>query len=95
MKSPRQRFGKHARSVMADRRWVLLPLAARSAWLQLTDMGDVMPELRQPRSGGAVSATELSRMLAADPVELASAIEHLVRREILEPVGNGYRLKAF
>lgn len=95
MAAPRQRFGKHARSVMADRRWVLLPLAARAAWLQLTDIGDVMPELRHPRSGGAVTITELSRLLAADPKELTAALEHLVRRDIMELLDSGYRLKAF
>ncbi|WP_395495585.1 hypothetical protein [Acetobacter sp. KSO5] len=95
MAAPRQRFGKHARSVMADRRWVLLPLAARAAWLQLTDIGDVMPELRQPRSGGAVQTDELCRLLSADQHDLAHALEHLVLRGILEPLDGGYRLKAF
>lgn len=89
------RFGKHARSVMADRRWALLPLSARAAWLQLTDIGDVMPELRHPRSGGAVKQDELCRLLAAHPDEFSHALEHLIERQIMEPVGNGFRLKVF
>ncbi|MFT8723603.1 MAG: hypothetical protein ABF759_13675 [Acetobacter malorum] len=95
MKAPRQRFGKHARSVMADRRWSLLPLSARAAWLQLTDIGDVMPELRQPPTGGAVTQDELCRLLAAHPDELTHALKHLMERQIMEPVANGYRLKVF
>ncbi|PAK77814.1 hypothetical protein CRM93_03855 [Acetobacter fabarum] len=95
MTAPRQRFGKHARSVMADRRWPLLPLSARSAWLQLTDIGDVMPELRHPSSRGAVKQDELCRLLSAHPDEFASALKHLIERQIMEPVGNGFRLKAF
>ncbi|ANA13092.1 hypothetical protein [Acetobacter oryzifermentans] len=95
MKAPRQRFGKHARAVMADRRWPLLPLSARAAWLQLTDIGDVMPELRQPCVGSAVTQEELCRLLAAHPDELAHALHHLVERQIMEPVANGFRLKVF
>lgn len=95
MTQRRQRCGKHARSVMADRRWVLLPLCARAAWLQLTDIGDVMPELRQPRANHAVSQDELARLLAASADELATALQHLVQRDILEQVAGGYRLKVF
>ncbi|MFT8586801.1 hypothetical protein [Acetobacter papayae] len=80
---------------MADRRWPLLPLSARAAWLQLTDLGDVMPELRQPRMGGAVTADELCRLLSAHSDELAGALRHLVERQIMEPVANGYRLKVY
>lgn len=92
---PRQRFGKHARSVMADRRWVLLPLSARAAWLQLTDIGDVMPELRQPPAGRAVQKDELCRLLAANPDELQAALQHLLERDVMEKIGTGYRLKVF
>lgn len=91
----RQRFGKHARSVMADRRWVLLPLCARAAWLQLTDIGDVMPELRQPPAGRAVQVEELCRLLGADHDELQAALRQLLERDVMEQVGAGYRLKAF
>lgn len=94
-RTARQRFGKHARSVMADRRWVLLPLCARAAWLQLTDIGDVMPELRQPPAGRAVQEDELCRLLGADQAELQAALRPLLERDVMEKVGSGYRLKVF
>lgn len=95
MKPHRQRFGRHARSVMADRRWVLLPLCARAAWLQLTDIADVMPELRQPPAGRAVLLDDLCRLLSASPDEMGFAVRSLVERDVLEKVADGYRLKAF
>jgi len=94
MKSRRARFGVHARAVMSDRRWLLLPLSARSAWLQLTDVADVMPELRAP-SGDAPDLVVLARALAADTDELKPALDALVLREVLAPVGRGFRLKAY
>lgn len=54
-----------------------------------------MPELRQPRVGGAVTTDELCRLLSAHPDELADALRHLVERQIMEPVANGYRLKVY
>ncbi|WP_233582245.1 MULTISPECIES: hypothetical protein [Asaia] len=91
----RRRYGVHARSVMADPRWSVLPLAARGMWLHLTDIADVMPELRAPVRGQAVTVPDLARLLAAEPNEVIRAISHLVNRDIIEPVSDGYRLKAY
>lgn len=91
----RRRHGAHARSVMADPRWSVLPLAARGMWLHLTDIADVMPELRMPVRGQALALPDLARLLAADPNEVIGAISHLVNRDIIEPVSDGYRLKAY
>lgn len=95
MNRVRQRTGRHARAVMSDHRWLLLPLAARAAWLHLTDIGDVMPELRQPCAGQSVSVNEISRLLAASPEEMSAVLGHLAERQIVEPVGTGWRLKAY
>jgi hypothetical protein len=51
--------------------------------------------LRHPRSGGAVKQDELCRLLAAHPDEFSHALTHLIERQIMEPVGNGFRLKVF
>ena len=91
----RRRYGVHARAVMADPRWSVLPLAARGMWLHLTDIADVMPELRMPVRGQALALPDLARLLAADPNEVIGAISHLVNRDIIEPVSDGYRLKAY
>ncbi|GAB6854192.1 hypothetical protein [Asaia astilbis] len=93
--SQRQRYGVHARSVMADPRWLVLPLSARGMWLHLTDIADAMPELRAPARGKALALADLARLLAADPSEVVGAISHLINRDIIEPVSDGYRLKAF
>lgn len=95
MKPTRQHPGKHARAVMGDRRWTLLPLSARAAWLQLTDLADVMPELRHPAAGTAVDESELCRLLAASADEFQSALTSLVERQIMEPVPGGYRLRVY
>lgn len=95
MKPIRQQPGKHVRAVMGDRRWILLPLAARAVWLQLTDLADVMPELRHPVSGAAVDESELCRLLAASADEFHNALTSLVERQIVEPVPGGYRLRVY
>ena len=98
MKRPaplRRRFGVHARALMTDARWCLLPLASRALWLQLTDLADAMPELRAPSRGHAVTASSLAQYLAAEPLDVTHALAALVQRDILEPVDDGYRLKAF
>lgn len=98
MKRPaplRRRFGVHARALMTDARRCLLPLASRALWLQLTDLADAMPELRAPSRGRAVTASNLAQYLAAEPLDVAQALAALVQRDILEPVDDGYRLKAF
>ncbi|MBV1835639.1 hypothetical protein [Acetobacter estunensis] len=95
MRPLRQRPGRHARVIMTDQRWQLLPLAARAAWLQIADIADAMPELRQPPAGRAVSIADLCRLLAADPSEFELALTHLVERQIMEPAFDGFRLKAY
>ncbi|GBQ99205.1 hypothetical protein AA23498_3436 [Acetobacter nitrogenifigens DSM 23921 = NBRC 105050] len=95
MSPKQQRYGRHVRAVMLDQRWALLPLAARAAWLQLTDIADVMPELRQPSAGRAVSRDELIRFLSARGDELDGALAHLVERQIVEKLSHGFRLKAY
>jgi len=97
MSAPRnrvRRYGVHVRAVMSDTRWTLLPLAARAAWLQLTDLADVMPELRAPVRN-APDAADLARLLSSQSDEMDAAIAALVSRNILEPVAGGYRLKAY
>jgi|GEM_PF-2235603 len=91
----RRRYGVHARSVMADPRWSVLPLAARGMWLHLTDIADVMPELRAPARGQALTLPDLARLLAAETNDVLGAVSHLVNRDIIEPVSDGYRLKAY
>ena len=91
----RRRYGIHARAIMADPRWSVLPLAARGMWLHLADIADVVTELRAPVRGQALTVSDLARLLAADPAEVIGAVSHLVNRDIIEPVADGYRLKAY
>lgn len=95
VKPKRKQFGVHVRAVMSDPRWSVLPLSARAAWMQLTDLGDVMPELRAPMRNRTVTLADMARLLGADPDELGAAVAQLVQRDILEPVAGGYRLKAY
>ncbi|WP_243444022.1 hypothetical protein [Asaia prunellae] len=45
--------------------------------------------------GHAVTASNLAQYLAAEPLDVTHALAALVQRDILEPVDDGYRLKAF
>jgi len=90
----RQRPGKHARAVMSDCRWQPLSLAARAVWLALTDLGDVKPTIRAPvRQGTTIE--EIARCIAADVDAVRVAAAELVQCDVLEPVGSGFRLKAY
>ena len=92
--SSRQRPGKHARSVMSDRRWPLLSLAARALWLGCTDVGDVVPAVRAPGRTG-VSVEDYARYLATDTDVVRLAVSELVQCDVMEPVGSGFRLKSY
>ncbi|GBQ69703.1 hypothetical protein AA103196_2287 [Ameyamaea chiangmaiensis NBRC 103196] len=90
-----RRLGAHARAVMNDRRWALLSLAGRAAWLQMTDVADELPELRGPSVGRVITPDFLARLLAATPSELEAAVADLERLTIVARVDGGIRLKAF
>ncbi len=42
-----------------------------------------------------MTASNLAQYLAAEPLDVTHALAALVQRDILEPVDDGYRLKAF
>lgn len=90
----RERPGKHARSVMSDRRWQPLSLAARAIWLGLTDVGDVVPMIRAPGRSGA-TPDEIARYLGADVEAVRDSVPELVQCGVLEAVGAGYRLASY
>ncbi|MBB2157216.1 hypothetical protein HLH33_12995 [Gluconacetobacter diazotrophicus] len=94
MSAARQRPGKHARSVMSDRRWHVLGLAARAVWVELCDVADALPHIRSP-ARVAATVDELSRLLAADAADVTPAIDQLVQLGVLEPYRDGFRLKAY
>lgn len=89
-----RRFGAHARAVMSDPRWTLLPLSARAAWLQLTDLADAMPEIRAPSRSPPDLAT-YARILSADADDVAGAVAALISVGVIESVSTGYRLRAY
>lgn len=89
------RLGSHARAVMSDLRWSLLPLSARAVWIHLTDIADVMPTLRAPAKSDGVSLDEIARLLSAEASEVAPALEALATHDVIAVVGHGFRLKAF
>lgn len=95
MAATRQRPGKHARAVMGDRRWRVLPLAARAVWVELCDVADTLPHIRAPFPGRVATIEDIARLLGADVSEAAPAVNHLLATGILETYRDGYRLKAY
>ncbi|MBB2159711.1 hypothetical protein [Gluconacetobacter sacchari] len=95
MSAARQRPGRHARAVMGDTRWRVLPLAARALWIDLCDVADTLPYLRAPSRARYARADEIARLVGADAGGVDGAILHLVTTGILEPYQDGFRLKAY
>ncbi|MGC5749527.1 hypothetical protein J4P41_12960 [Gluconobacter sp. NFX36] len=90
----RERPGKHARAIMSDVRWSTLSLAARSVWLGLADVGDVVLAVRAPGRDG-LTVEDYARYLASDVTTVQGAIDELVQRDVMAPVGVGFRLTSY
>lgn len=90
----RERPGKHARAIMSDVRWSTLSLAARSVWLGLADVGDVVLAVRAPGRDG-LTVEDYARYLAADVATVRGAVDELVQRDVMAPIGAGFRLTSY
>ncbi len=95
MAPARQRPGRHARSVMGDQRWRVLPLGARAVWVELCDLADALPYVRSPSPARVATIEEIARLLSADGADAMAAVMALQTVGILEPYRDGYRLKAY
>lgn len=91
----RQRPGRHARSVMGDQRWRVLPLGARAVWVELCDLADALPYVRSPSPARVATIEEIARLLSADGAEIAPAVAALVGIGVMETYRDGYRLRAY